>query len=98
MTYVIAEPCIGFKDLSCVDVCPVDCIHPTDRDPDFEAQPQLYIDPEECIDCSLCAEACPVGAIAVEAQVPAKWRPHIAANAAYFQVASTESDSVVGSP
>jgi len=32
MTYVIAEPCIGTKDKSCVDVCPVDCIHGNDDD------------------------------------------------------------------
>ena len=43
MTYIIAEPCIDIKDLSCVDVCPVDCIHQADR--------ILVIDPEECIDC-----------------------------------------------
>src|SRR5918992_4199006 len=43
MTYIIAEPCIDIKDLSCVDVCPVDCIHQADR--------ILIIDPEECIDC-----------------------------------------------
>jgi NAD-dependent dihydropyrimidine dehydrogenase PreA subunit len=43
MTYIIAEPCIDIKDRSCVDVCPVDCIH--------EAERILIIDPEECIDC-----------------------------------------------
>jgi NAD-dependent dihydropyrimidine dehydrogenase PreA subunit len=43
VTYIIAEPCIDIKDLSCVDVCPVDCIHVFDR--------MLIIDPEECIDC-----------------------------------------------
>jgi NAD-dependent dihydropyrimidine dehydrogenase PreA subunit len=43
VTYIIAEPCIDIKDLSCVDVCPVDCIHEADR--------ILVIDPEECIDC-----------------------------------------------
>jgi NAD-dependent dihydropyrimidine dehydrogenase PreA subunit len=43
MTYIIAEPCIDIKDLSCVDVCPVDCIHEFER--------ILIIDPEECIDC-----------------------------------------------
>ena len=43
MTYIIAEPCIDIKDRSCVDVCPVDCIH--------EAERILVIDPEECIDC-----------------------------------------------
>ena len=43
MTYIIAEPCIDIKDKSCIDVCPVDCIHEADR--------ILVIDPEECIDC-----------------------------------------------
>ena len=43
MTYIIAEPCIDIKDKSCLDVCPVDCIHEADR--------ILIIDPEECIDC-----------------------------------------------
>src|SRR5262249_980411 len=47
MAYVIAEPCIGTKDNSCVEVCPVDCIHPTPDEPDYEAAEMLYIDPEE---------------------------------------------------
>jgi len=55
MTYVIAEPCIGVKDASCVDVCPVDCIHTTDE------APLYYIDPDECIDCGACEPACPSG-------------------------------------
>ena len=55
MTYIIAEPCIDIKDLSCVDVCPVDCIHEFDR--------MLIIDPEECIDCGACEPECPVEAI-----------------------------------
>ena len=40
MTYLIAQPCIGTKDLSCVQVCPVDCIHPTQDEPGFDDQPQ----------------------------------------------------------
>ncbi len=55
MTYVIAEPCINVKDRSCVDVCPVDCI--------YEGEDQLYIHPEECVDCDACLPACPVDAI-----------------------------------
>ena len=62
MAYVIAEPCIGTKDNSCVEVCPVDCIHPTPDEPDYDQAEQLYIDPEECIDCDACVEACPVDA------------------------------------
>jgi NAD-dependent dihydropyrimidine dehydrogenase PreA subunit len=48
VTYIIAEPCIDIKDRSCVDVCPVDCIHEFER--------ILIIDPEECIDCFAPAE------------------------------------------
>ena len=51
MTYVIAEPCVNTKDTACVEVCPVDCIHPKKDEPEFEAETKLYIDPETCIDC-----------------------------------------------
>ena len=54
MTYIIAEPCIGTKDTACVEVCPVDCIHPRKDEGDFEPAEMLYIDPEVCIDCGAC--------------------------------------------
>jgi NAD-dependent dihydropyrimidine dehydrogenase PreA subunit len=50
MTMVITEPCIGVKDTACVDVCPVDCIHPRKDENGFAEAPHLYIDPAECID------------------------------------------------
>jgi NAD-dependent dihydropyrimidine dehydrogenase PreA subunit len=65
MTYVITEACIGTKDRSCVDVCPVDCIHDEGDDDKI-----LYIDPDECIDCGACEPACPVNAIFAEDDVP----------------------------
>jgi len=52
MPYVITEACIGVKDRACVDVCPVDCI--------YEGEDQLYIHPDECIDCGACEPECPV--------------------------------------
>ena len=58
MTYIITEPCIGTKDASCVEVCPVDCFH--------EGPNMLVIDPDECIDCTLCEPECPVEAILSE--------------------------------
>ena len=61
MTYVITGSCI--KDDSCVEVCPVDCIHPKPGAPDFETVEQLYIDPEECINCGVCEPECPPNAI-----------------------------------
>ena len=85
MTYVINEPCIGTKDTACVDVCPVDCIHPTPEEPDFASAKQLYIDPDECIDCDACVEACPVDAITSEDMVPPEWERFIDLNAAYYR-------------
>ena len=75
MTYVIAEPCIDIKDLSCIDVCPVDCIHVGER--------MLVIDPEECIDCGACEPECPVEAIFPEDALPEKWEPFVKINAAF---------------
>jgi NAD-dependent dihydropyrimidine dehydrogenase PreA subunit len=78
VTYVICQPCIGVKDASCVDVCPVDCIHAREEDEMY------YIDPAECIDCGACEPACPVNAIFEEGAVPTEWKPFIALNADYF--------------
>jgi len=79
MTYVITQPCIGVKDGTCIDVCPMDCIHGTDQDK------MLFIDPEECIDCGGCVPACPVQAIFPEHEVPEKWREYTQINADYFK-------------
>jgi NAD-dependent dihydropyrimidine dehydrogenase PreA subunit len=79
MTYVITEPCIGVKDASCVDVCPVDCIHTTD-----EAE-QYYIDPDTCIDCAACESVCPVTAIFFEDDVPEEWKSYTQKNADWFK-------------
>ena len=79
MAYVICQPCIGTKQLACVDVCPVDCIQGGPN------QEQMYIDPVTCIDCGLCEPACPVSAIFVEAQVPLKWQSFVEKNAAFFR-------------
>lgn len=84
MAYVIAEPCIGTKDNSCVEVCPVDCIHPTPDEPDYDKVEMLYIDPEECIDCDACVEACPVDACFAEDQLPDEWQKYGQINADYY--------------
>ena len=77
MTYIIGKPCVDVMDGACVDVCPVDCIYskPGDR--------QLYISPEECIDCAACEAACPVDAIFAEDQVPADQQEFIKINYDY---------------
>ena len=63
MTFVVVESCIKCKYTDCVEVCPVDCFH--------EGPNMLVIDPEECIDCTLCEPECPVEAIVSEDDVPA---------------------------
>ncbi len=85
MTYVITEPCVDVKDASCVDVCPVDCIHPTESEDGFSEVNMLYINPDECIDCGACEPACPVNAIYEESAVPEQWRQYIKINADFFK-------------
>jgi ferredoxin len=85
MAHVITEPCIGTKDTACVEVCPVDCIHPTKKEGEYGAQQQLYIDPDTCIDCGLCVDECPVQAIFPQDDVPAEWRKYIQINIDYFK-------------
>ena len=81
MTYVITEPCINVKDQSCVEVCPVDCIHFDDTEKDL----MLYIDPDECIDCGACEPACPVAAIFAEEDVPQNWSEYKEINALWYK-------------
>jgi len=85
MAHVIAEPCIGTKDTSCVDVCPVDCIHPAKGEGTFEGAKQLFIDPDTCIDCGLCVDECPVQAIFPEEDLPEEWREYIQLNADWYK-------------
>ena len=77
MTYIIAESCIGLKDRACVDVCPVECI--------YEGDDQLYIHPEECIDCGACEPECPVTAIFEESAVPEQWKHYTEKNAQFIR-------------
>lgn len=84
MAYVIAEPCIGTKDSACVDVCPVDCIHPRKDEPEYEKVTQLYINPTECIDCGACVPVCPVTAIFALEDLPEKWQSYTPVNAEFY--------------
>ena len=85
MTYIITEPCINVKDSTCVEVCPVDCIHPRRDEGDFANAMQLYINPDECIDCGACEPVCPVSAIFPENEVPDKWKRFIQVNYNYWK-------------
>jgi NAD-dependent dihydropyrimidine dehydrogenase PreA subunit len=84
MAYVITEPCIGSKDASCYEACPVDAIHPSPDDPKCDEHEQLYIDPTECIDCGACEPACPVEAIFPEDEVPDEWHEYVEVNQRFF--------------
>src|SRR5678815_2698657 len=77
MPYVITELCT--LDGSCVDVCPVACIH---TKPDA---PQYYIDPDVCIECEQCEIVCPVDAIFIDWKLPAEHEPSIEVNASFFR-------------
>lgn len=85
MPYVITEPCIGVKDRSCVAVCPVDCIHEGTVEKDGVVYDQLFIDPDECIDCGLCEPECPVDAIFMADEVPDEWSDFIPLNAEFYK-------------
>ena len=76
MAHIIAEPCLGTKDTSCVDVCPVDCF--------YEGVNFLVIHPDECIDCGACEPECPVQAIFPDTDVPNEWTSYIEKNAKHF--------------
>ncbi len=73
MTYVVTESCIKCKYTDCVEVCPVDCFR--------EGPNMLVIDPDECIDCTLCVAECPVDAIFAEDELPPEQRHFTALNA-----------------
>ncbi len=84
MAYIITDPCIDTKDSACVDVCPVDCIHPRKDEPEFATARMLYIHPDECIDCGACVPACPVAAIYDSPETtPSSQKALIEANSVY---------------
>jgi ferredoxin len=81
MAWVITRLCRDCVDMSCVEVCPVDCIYEY-KGEDRETFPnQLYIDPEECINCGVCEPECPWEAIFEDEQVPEVFQADIDLNA-----------------
>jgi len=78
MAFVVTEPCIMCKYTECVAVCPVSCFH--------EGMNSVVIDPDDCIDCAVCVDECPVHAIFPADEVPEKWRDYIELNARYSKL------------
>jgi len=87
MTYVIAQNCCN--DTSCVQACPVGCIHPTPDEAGFATAEMLYIDPAACIDCAACVDVCPVNAVYAEDELPEPFTRYAEINAAYFRANPT---------
>jgi NAD-dependent dihydropyrimidine dehydrogenase PreA subunit len=85
MPYVISDACQESKDMSCTDVCPVDCI--------YEGDTRLYIQPAECIDCGACESVCPVSAIEY-----ADSGDDFAVNEGFFSVVLPGRSVPLGSP
>lgn len=90
MAFVVTENCIKCKYTDCVDVCPVDCFH---EGPNF-----LVIDPDECIDCTLCEPECPAHAIYSEDEVPEGMQSFIKLNAELAKTWPTLSEVKGGLP
>ena len=85
MTHVVTRKCVGCKDMSCTNVCPMECFH--------IGPEMLYIDPEPCIDCEACVVECPVGAIFHEDDVPAEFARDIALNAQMVNVYPNQTET-----
>lgn len=81
MTHIIREPCVGIKGSACADVCPVDCMYGK-----YEDFGMSYIHSEECIDCDLCVDICPVEGISQLDEVPDKCRNFIHKNYEHFRL------------
>lgn len=101
MAFVITEPCISTCDTACVQVCPVDCIHgPIDKEGagaevegmDSVEGLQLYIHPDECIDCGACEPECPVEAIYAEDDLPEESEVFIEVNTKYFELKDEQNE------
>ncbi len=90
MTYVITQSCCN--DASCVDVCPVDCIHPRPDEPGFATAEMLYIHPDDCIVCGACVDVCPVAAIYPDYELPDHLNDYLLVNAEYYTFAGNDYD------
>jgi Fe-S-cluster-containing hydrogenase component 2 len=78
------------KDRACVDECPVDCI--------YEGEEQLFIHPEECVDCDACLPACPVDAIFTADNLPPEWQNYAEINSKWFEENPEASGGAMESP
>lgn len=92
MAYVVTKPCLGTKDKSCVEVCPVDCFYDIQKaeynekfgvainDAENNKVGMLMIHPDECINCGACETECPVEAIYEDSSVPGEYQEFVKIN------------------
>ena len=92
MTWIITRLCRDCIDTACVSVCPVDCIYRYQGDDHARFPNQLFINPDECIDCGACEPECPWQAIFEEAGVPESLNDDIALN---YKIMEQSSEFVV---
>ncbi len=86
MAHVITPACAELDhDPACITACPTDSIHPTPSEAAYETEPQLYINPESCIDCGVCVSECPAKAISSADDLPADQQGAVDSNAAYYK-------------
>jgi ferredoxin len=83
MAFIIVDTCT--KDEKCIEVCPVDCIHPRKDEAQFADATQLFIDPVNCIDCGACVPVCEAAAVFAEAELPENYAAFVEKNAQYYQ-------------
>ncbi|HEX4285072.1 MAG TPA: ferredoxin family protein [Terracidiphilus sp.] len=82
MAYVVTDACT--KDFVCVAECSTAAIAPHSSDAKAGEVTQVYINPDECIDCGNCANVCAQNAIYAEDELPADKKEFAAKNKAYF--------------
>lgn len=99
MAYVVTLNCLGTKDRSCVEVCPVDCFYNIKKkqyndqfgkEPKGEDVGMLMIHPDECIHCGACETECPVEAIFEDSGVPENLKVFVEINASETSSLSDE--------
>jgi ferredoxin len=83
MAYVITDACI--KDFVCAAECATAAIMPAAADdPKAGGLSQLFINPDECIDCGNCVSLCAQSAIFSIDDLPADMAHFAEKNKAYF--------------
>lgn len=64
----------------------------------YEGARALYIQPDECIDCSACVPVCPEDAIYHEEDLPQSLYPHLEDNKSFFSQTLSGKSAPLNSP